>query len=497
MGMELNKVIITSEEFLKKLYNNEYFKSTWNCHIIENICIEGKLSINDLTTEKQHISFSECEVKSDVQLNIQNCTEIRIWKCQFKSKSSFQVRTIKDLIISDSIFEGKVDFINNEVSTLLISNSIFNENVRFTLNKLLSYTILNISVYVENTKFLNQLLFTENQILGSIGFRNHENESFIKSLIINDSTNFLFGIDPDPIEIEEINIVGSIDSPNYFQFKNLLVNKINFSNIFNYGKIVFNDIENLKKEPKIIIQNSDLGNTTFLNCNFKDFDLLYSSSKINSTTIVGGYFPGPEKFKKLNEEDNNQDLIQGLSQFKKLYESNGDFISSTKFHEYELKIFHLLESDNLVISQLKKMYEQRGDSVNALKFQAMELETHMKSSDISWSERLNLQFSFWSNNFGTDWVKAAKFLLKWSIPFYLIFIFIQGHRPGTDLNLFLDIVANYFEYLNPLRRSDFFVTNNQSEKINNSARIVDFFARIFIAFAEYQLIQAFRKYGKK
>jgi hypothetical protein len=33
--------------------------------------------------------------------------------------------------------------------------------------------------------------------------------------------------------------------------------------------------------------------------------------------------------------------------------------------------------------------------------------------------------------------------------------------------------------------------------MTDEGRIIDFFGRIVVTFAEYQLIQAFRKYGKK
>ena len=249
--------------------------------------------------------------------------------------------------------------------------------------------------------------------------------------------------------------------------------------------------------------NSDLGNTIFQNCNFEKFDLNIKSTIIRNVFFITTMLPSFNKINKSVFFNNSNNLITVFTNLKKIFENNGDFGSSTKYHQKELELKEeSLKGDDFsgrkeIYSQFKKMYEQRGDSVKFLEYQAKELEIHMNSPEISWSERMNLKFAYWSNNFGTDWVKSVNFLLKWTIPFYLVFIFLQGYRPGHDFKLFSEIFANYFEFLNPLRKYDFFITNGQPEKLKNLTRIWDFFARIFIAFAEYQLIQAFRKYGKK
>ena len=472
---------------------------------ISKIKVIEKIDLTDYTgTEGQiSIKFSkDCTFEKSVSLEGLKYKNLIISKnCTFQENLTLAGLEITDnLKIEQVNFEQSFSYFRNNVNYLSILHSQFKGE----------YCSLKSSKFQDGCSFLNNVVFghlqlgnldSENEI--RIERRNSYLDQDINFLSIQNCNNLRFKGGALKMRIKSIEILNDNDPNSFTSFSNIATDELILKDFTNYGKLFFQKIKlNSESTNQLIFKNSFLGKTTFINCNFSNATLSFSESNLDEVQLVSSNLPLPSLINP-DLSSKNIHTLEAFQSIKKVYERKGDFSTSFIYSERELTIrLSNQEPDNFVekkdlYSQLKKMYDQRGDSVNSLKFQALELETHMKSPDISWSERLNLRFAFWSNNFGTDWIKAVKFLFKWSIPFYLIFIFLQGHRPGTDLNLFLDIVANYFEYLNPLRRSDFFVTNNQSEKINSWARIVDFFARIFIAFAEYQLIQAFRKYGKK
>jgi hypothetical protein len=444
---------IISEDFVANLAKREYYKGSWCSNIVEKIHISGNLAINNLPNDNEIIAFHNCTFEDNCNFQIHNLSTIHFYNCNFKKDSTFGIRVSKDIFITNCKFDNKFSFSSNHANKIIISESIFQGDASIDWNTVSESHLYNASLTLESNKFLNKLFLSNNKVKGSITFRGLE--SYIKELIINDSNDYNFGMD-GIIQIDDFIITGLLSDKKKYLISNIQTGKILLSRFFNDGEILFtNIIPKNDTNCSLRFFESDIGNSTFLKCDLNNFDVIYSSSNLSKIKIIGGTFPGPENFKKSDIDQDDFSLLQGLIQLKKIHESNGDFISATRFHEFELNLYQKLynagDSSKLIVSQLKKMYEQRGDSVNALKYQAKELEIHMDSPEISWSERWNLMFAYWSNNFGTDWIKALGFLFSGSFIFYLIFLFLQDYRFGNDWNLFGNIVANYFEFLNPLR----------------------------------------------
>ncbi len=490
---------LAANKFKTDFENNSFFDPIRKEHRVEGIILLDKLCLDDFSGDNQKIFFLDCSFEDELYCNLRNLESIQFMNCNFNGGTKLSTRVKSNIFITRCIFLKKLDFVNNYAGNIMISDSIFFDDVFAQWNTVTESSLYNSSITLDANLFHKKLYLSQNTIKGSIVVRSKH--SYFNELIINDSNDYNFGMD-GLIEVEHLIITGFLEDKNKLIISNVRTNKIFFSNFINNGKVLFiNVFANDKESPSIKFIDSDIGNTTFLKCNFQEFDLFYSSSSISNVKIIGGIFPGPENIQKITGDDNDSFIIPVLIQLKKIYESSGDSINASKFHEFELNLYKNassnLKSEINILNQLKKMYEQRGDSVKVLEYQAKELEIYMNSPEISYFEKFNLMSAFYSNNFGTDWIKALKFLILGSIPFYIIFIFCQGYRPGDDFKLFLEIVANYLEFLNPLRKSDFFIINGQPENLESLTRIWDFFGRIFNAFAVYQLIQAFRKYGKK
>lgn len=507
MGDLIEYRMVGSNEFLQIIRGlHPDFKVDRSGNIeISKIKVKEKIDVTDYTGIEGQISIKfskDCTFEKSVSFEGLKYKNLIISKnCTFLEDLTLAGLEITDnLKIEQVNFEQNFSYFKNNVNYLSILHSQFKGE----------YCSLKSSKFEDGCSFLNNVVFghlqlgnldSENEI--RIERRNSYLDQDLNYLSIQNCNNLRFKGSALKMRIKSIEILNDNDPNSFLSFSNIATDELILKDFTNYGKLFFQKIKlNSESTNQLIFKNSFLGKTTFINCNFSNATLTFSESNLDEVQLVSSNLPLPS-FINSGLSSKNIHTLEAFQSIKKVYERKGDFSTSFIYSERELNIrLSNQEAGNFaekkdLYSQLKKMYDQRGDSVNSLKFQALELKTHMKSPDITWSERLNLKFAYWSNNFGTDWVKAVKFLFLGSLAFYILFILFQDYRIGNDWNLFGNIVANYFEFLNPLRKPDFFTVNGNSQNLNISTRILDFFARIFIAFAVYQLIQAFRKYGKK
>jgi len=100
----------------------------------------------------------------------------------------------------------------------------------------------------------------------------------------------------------------------------------------------------------------------------------------------------------------------------------------------------------------------------------------------------------WSNQHGASWTKAFWFLLWTSYVLYVFALFSTVNH----LHVFIfdnSFIGHYFDFLNPLRPFDFFEQIKLTPSVGT--RFIDLLSRIVIGYGIYQLIAAFRRYGRK
>lgn len=231
--------------------------------------------------------------------------------------------------------------------------------------------------------------------------------------------------------------------------------------IFEEGKYLF---EELNRRSSIHLINSDMGKTSFIDCNLNIFDdFFYYNTKLLEVFIGGTQLPLKITIPfKLNSETNEQ--------------------------------------QRLAFGQFKKIYDNRGDNVSANEFLALELNAYtaqLKERKIKHGEQFNLFLNKFSSNYGNDWVRSVIITLSINSICFLIYCLILGYRIGSDWGLFIKLCGYSFEFLNPLRKADFLNSHFKLPDWRIGVGVFwDYMSRIIIAYFVYQTIQAFRRFGK-
>jgi hypothetical protein len=262
------------------------------------------------------------------------------------------------------------------------------------------------------------------------------------------------------------------------QLGDITLERLEFVDFTNNGTIT---ISNLKLTKQLNVINSDLGKLTFINCDFSKNTLVFQSSKITDIALVGSLFP--------------ENIIPR--------------VDLTEFPKQK----------RLAWGQIKKVYENRGDLVESGRYLAKEMNLHLDS--LSWRrdfwEILNLFVNKWSNNHGQSWKRGFISTLIIAILFYSMYCYSLGYSLNFSFSLaskdtFWELVSFLPEFINPIHKADYIanelqkyeqlksglsLTDLKDYPLPRNARFIDTISRIFVGYCVFQLIAAFRKYGKK
>lgn len=277
------------------------------------------------------------------------------------------------------------------------------------------------------------------------------------------------------------------------QLINCQVNTLQFDTVLNLMSINIKDISPLRSSPYYKYSPCD------------PFD---PAKGPVADWYEQGEFSGPTQINIFNADLGKLLFSSDLSGFDRFTFSNSKiiemFIAGPRLPEvYTREGENADEQKRIAYNQIKRIYENRGDTITALKYQRLEMEIYRRQLRTHQEERIpgeqfQLLFNQLTNRHGTEWQIPMRLALAISLLGYVLYCVLLF---GLDLDgtFRWPLIPYYFEFLNPAHKIDFLkkfdlVTNSWQDTV---ALLVDALCRIVVPLLLYQMVQAFRKYGKK
>lgn len=258
----------------------------------------------------------------------------------------------------------------------------------------------------------------------------------------------------------------------------LKLGSFTLDSFYNENTLSITDVKPLHSDLTIKINNSSLGDTEIIGCDWKNGSLEVDNSKIIDLFYTDTIFPKHVTSSEKEEKARNEQIRDTYSQLKTIADKQNDRPSSLNFqaksNEY---IYRLAKNDFRVWPPL----------------------------NITWWESTQLALSKWSNNFGISYGRAFGCILGFGILLFGLYApFISSrlehswkfwHWPEGFWYGITHHFGDFFGFLNPAKKVGYMCPENDCE--NQWALVVDWVSRVLITYLIYQFVQAFRKYGKR
>jgi len=424
---------------------------------------------------------------------------------------TFQVKGgyFESLIIHEGVFKENVSFVYGVFKHFQIVNGIFEKNIRFGFSlgeyfdKPLFLEKIGINGNFEEIEFYDGIFnggivfqpsIAVKKMVSLIGgiflcdtifiggnygillFR-FDSNCFINNIILKYSPNtkYIYFEKSEgffnKLTFENAGIIGGT----LIKISDIPINNITFNNSVNAGNIIFSGVKSKKLEgnfPTLKIHNSDLGKTTFIDCDFEEMKLDFKSSKITEVFLAGTKMP-----KDITTDDNEQKRL-GYGQLKKIYDNRGDTVTANEYFAKEM---------NVLYSQTKW---------SDVPFWKNPIKCLWRFS----REKTTLFFNKISSNHGTSWGRAFWNTVGFAGSFYWLYCLSLGIYPASPANWdkwenFGEYMSYFIEFVNPFHKADFIAENLKLE-VNSWTRVIDGGSRVVNSYFIYQLIQAFRKHRR-
>ena len=446
--------------------------------------------LNTVNFNRLHgVHFKECSFSLDVNIE-SKYTELEFIDCQFTH--SLQVNAnVQNLFVADRCNIGKNFHISGNLNQGL---NLFNINCgdRLTLSKMeilgdlqiqnieSSFVSLDLGVNITgnatifhaktNGIELDELTVTRQTHLGAINSGTlrlmgiHSPWLSLEDIKIEHRVDFFIDTIKncliEKIQSKDFTIKGVIGKESFIKFSDSNFETLEIIEVKNNGILEFNRLT-IQQQWKLLV--SDLRKTDFINCSFHTSSWLFENSKIIDIFMVGSSLPN-----EVVNQHGKRDNIQA----------------------------------RLAYGQLHKAMLSMGDNVSALEYQSLEIKAHYREIEWlsrKWLTKFNLFLNYISNDFGRSWGRGLVFSLLVSIAFFWgLVISTDEFTISLPITFDFSLIASFFRFINPLR---FFETEKIFESAGNLqlswiSYIIDFTARVLIAYGFYQTIQAFRRMGK-
>lgn len=246
--------------------------------------------------------------------------------------------------------------------------------------------------------------------------------------------------------------------------KSIKVNRISFA-FFKSVNASLSYISPIGNDSEILIKTTEFANCKFWKVdlkefrNFKCYESNFQDSKFSLVSC-------PDK------------IISGF----KLDEIYTQIPTDDEEHEY-YRQFYLI-------------YSSGQDFDNALTAKSKQLNSYFQThkNHLSFEKKIIFHLSKWSNEFGTNWMRAlAIWIILLPSIIYIAYLASLGIYLKLGHPIGWNFVSSFFEFINPTHSMPFLMEKSQ---FGNWTIPIDFLCRIVIGFGIYQFITAFRRYGK-
>lgn len=446
----LDELRISQTDFVGKIYDSEInflsieLKGVYYLNF-EGCTFKQKVSFFNVNNQEIDVKFVNCKFESDFEVK----------SCNFYSLEIVNIEEIKSIKISGgSSFKNLTikSFENELKSKILFSNVKVEENLDMSNLKI-----------IEGEVKLNFKI--TNKEKSTVRFE----DSLFQSLIFIGSD---LGFDANFTNIKIIRLGYFYDCIlNKSSFENSdFGNEIVFSDCKFNSYVGFEDVENLSK-TKFKISS----------CLFNGFPH-FNRSKIKSLIIEHTTFE-----KKVSFDFVEMDVLK----FYQVTFRDGAFFDYFKINEIE-------KCDMVTVRTIKRELVNSHNQIDYLKFKAYELEAYKKEKGKSWKDDFILNLNSFSSSNGLDWVKALKFILLTSFVSYLFYLIsylisIKSVVSSEFPNTVEEFLVYYLKFINPLM---FLKSPIEDAEKYFFPLLFLLLGKILISYGIYQLIQAFRKFGK-
>lgn len=207
--------------------------------------------------------------------------------------------------------------------------------------------------------------------------------------------------------------------------------------------------EFIKNRSVVELINSDLGNTQFIGCDLASFDrFIFKNSKMATVFLADTKLPHRNAITTTDGANLNEQRRLVLSQFKKIYEGQGDMVRAAEYRAEEMEVYR---------SQLSK-----------------------RNKLGTW---LILSLSHFTSSYGQSIWRPIFWLF---CGHYLLFMWALGEEAFGKCT-FQEIIYSFFYLMNPIHQYIF---------KNDWTILIDACMRIWSSYMIYNFIRASRRFIK-
>lgn len=508
--------------------------------VLENLKVDGSVELkNNYEIEKSLVLINvvfTCSIYSH-RTNYKNGLHFN--KCEFHKKVEFFLDSFKsDLtFINNKFQEGFIVFSCNTKGDFISSYNTHHKTTRYI------YGNYGSSILIEGDIHSRDLIIEQNTIGGKLSLQG----LFYSNIeIANTTCNSISQIGPSVI-LGELSIKSSDlkklfikrPSPTNKQFfintlsisgitpKTLFISDLSINNLVLRDAILSSSsvftLSNIQPHRVVLANSTVLGNINLITVRGKSFEHAYACNLLQNTTDKT-VIPVPSSSQAelvLSHSILGDTSLTDcdLTEFGVLRYITSNILNvsltgcqlplTVKIEVNELEHLDLSVNKNeqlqTLLSQLKQIYYRQGDQPESSRYHAFEIEAHRKKlqSENDWRslpERFTLFLNRWSNNHGTSWELALGFTTALSIILFTCYALSLGFRVDLSWNgvkYFFDIASHIGEFIFPFHKPGFMSESYIGAVENGWSRLWDMLGRIFISYGIYQLVQAFRKHGRR